>query len=246
MTRTAILIESSRIKGHDDLPGARADVENFTRFLESDFGGAWTSGEIVKLSHPDRKRVFDELTKASVKDYAFISFSGHGHHVVGKDLDETRVVLNDKEEISVTELDPGNSRRLLNIDSCRGITVVEKAMIKIAAFEARASFNLHRRERCRQLFDEAVIAAERGRIVMYSCGINEAAGESNTGGYFSKALVTCSETWANAQPHGNDRVYYTNEVFACAAAVTTRREPQQHPVFEPGRRMKHFAFAVSA
>ena len=59
MTRQAILIEASRIKNHDDLPGAGADVAKFKIFLESAIGGAWKDSEIAILSHLRRISYFD-------------------------------------------------------------------------------------------------------------------------------------------------------------------------------------------
>lgn len=245
MSRIAILIESSQLKGHDDLPGARADVINFKKFLLSDFGGAWEEDEVKILNSPSKGKVEELLTYFHYKDYAFISFSGHGDHVRGKDIDETRVCLNDNEEMYVFQLIPKNPRCLVIIDSCRGITYTEKEEKTAALFEMRASVDYRRRINCRRIFDEAVSKAERGNIIMYSCDIGESADESNKGGYFSRALVDCSENWANGQ-WMSSRIYLTNNAFQCASENTTRRSPQQHPQFKPGRRMNHFPFAVSA
>ena len=52
MKRKAILIESSDVKGHTDLPGARVDIANWELFLRSDYGGGWTDSEIVILRKP--------------------------------------------------------------------------------------------------------------------------------------------------------------------------------------------------
>jgi hypothetical protein len=46
VSRKAILIESSKLKDHPDLPGARADVDNFSQFLQSEIGGSWYEWEI--------------------------------------------------------------------------------------------------------------------------------------------------------------------------------------------------------
>ena len=65
MKRKAILIESSNVVGLADLPGARVDVENWGRFLQSDLGGAWDSSEIRVLNKPFSTDLKKELDVSS-------------------------------------------------------------------------------------------------------------------------------------------------------------------------------------
>lgn len=244
MSRRAILIEASKIKDHGDLPGARADVANYKAFLESAIGGAWNDNEITVLSHPARKSLLEWIAYARSQDYAFVTFSGHGHHVRGKDIDETRLCINDSEEVAVHDLNPGNPRSLIVTDSCRGLTILEAEEYSRSfqlSLNAKMAALRPDRARCRALFDASLEQAERGPIFMYSCDLNEAAGESNRGGYFSRAMLDVAEAWADQKERGTLR---SNNAFAGAAQVTTRKNPQQHPVSEAGRRNVHFPFSV--
>ena len=77
MKRRAILIESSNVTGHDDLPGARVDVTNWRNFLKSDLGGAWEDSEIVTLRKPASQEV-DLQLNAGADGYCLVAYSGHG------------------------------------------------------------------------------------------------------------------------------------------------------------------------
>ena len=131
MSRKAILIESSKLKDHPDLPGARADVDNFSQFLQSEIGGSWYEWEIVPLHNPTRSRVLAELKNAKDVDYSFVTFAGHGYHARSNVIEETRVCLNDTEEMAVSELDPKNDRCLSIIDCCRQLVILEQVMESI-------------------------------------------------------------------------------------------------------------------
>lgn len=247
MDRLAILIEASKLKDHDPLPGAVADVENYAEFLKSPVGGAWQESEITTLHNPRRENLKRYIQIAAHYDFTMVTFSGHGHHVVGaKGVNETRLCLNDTEEIAVHELNPGNPWSLVIADTCRKVTVLEMEY-EVRGFrnlmaEKRAHFRPDAKK-CRELFDKSITEAEKGPITMYSCDLNEAAGESSRGGYFSCGLLEISAAWAD---RGDGSVLRSNTAFTGAAAYTTNKNPQQHPVQEAGRRLVHLPFAVLA
>jgi hypothetical protein len=240
MSRKAILIEASSIKGHDDLPGARVDVENYSSFLQSPIGGLWLPDEIEILRNPTRLLLKKTLLQAKIVDYAMVAFSGHGYHAHGRTIDETRVCLNDNEEASVQELNPGNERCAIIADCCRKVTEVllekrawqfsVKAHVPAAANPAK----------CRRLFDLLVETAEKGPIYVYSCGLNEAAGDIPS---FSQALVEFGENWGENQSRSPSSLKL-REAFDGATAIIQRPRPQQHPHYDGGRRKDHFPFAV--
>src|SRR5262245_57523212 len=122
MTRKAILIESSHIRGHDDLPGARADISSLYSFLDSPIGGWWFKHEIEILHHPTLQDLHSPIRNSSSADYCLVYFAGEGHHVMGQGVQETRVCINDTEEESVLKLNPGNDKCLVIADTCRRIT----------------------------------------------------------------------------------------------------------------------------
>src|SRR3954469_9618417 len=115
MVRRALIIASPDTK-HGSLPGARKDIDHFRNFLISDTGGAWESHEIVTLQNPFHADVKRELGKMSASGYAFVTFSGHGSHHVGKGLNETSLCLNNTDETYVYGLNPGNKRHLVVVD----------------------------------------------------------------------------------------------------------------------------------
>src|SRR2546423_6424093 len=106
MKRKAILIESSNVKGHTDLPGARVDIENWKNFLKSDLGGVWEDSEIVSLSKPYSADVEREL-KVDYDCYCFVAFSGHGN--------EGSVLLNEQWDkgFPIASLNPKSSQGTL-------------------------------------------------------------------------------------------------------------------------------------
>lgn len=245
MKRKAFLIESSRLQSHPDLPGARVDVLNWKNFLLSDEGGAWEEKEIVTLSNPTRIMLQGLLALEASTDYVFITFSGHGFHIKGKDLDESMICLNTTENVAVSAVNPGNPRCMLIIDACRQL-VQEDVLIEMSAANlillSAASPN---RVAYRNIFDIAVTQAERGVIRLFSCDIDEAANESpHSGGFYTNALVECCRYWHD-NIAANKKLYYPAwDAHQSAAIHTTLRNAQQHPQYSGGRRNKYFPLVV--
>jgi Caspase domain len=243
MNRSAILIEASKIKNHADLPGAREDVESYKAYLKSDFGGAWEENEIITLSHPSKTDLTRWVKYSSMHDFSFITFSGHGYHAIGKKIDETRLCINDSEEFVVTDLNPGNPRVFIISDACRKVTDVtmEKYAGRFAMTLNEAQKRLKsNRQNCRAIYDYAVSSAEKGAIYLYSCDLDESASDSNS---FSRMLVGIGEAWGERNAPG---IFPSDQAFSQAAAATTRKNPQQHPKMDAGRRLTHLPFAVFA
>lgn len=249
MKRKAVLIEAAELKGHNDLPGARRDVVNYRQYLSSAFGGAWDeSTEIDTFTKPGKKFLLEYIRYLSTYDYTIITFSGHGHHVTGRGLDESRICLNDTEELAVRDLYPNNPKSLIIADSCREVTVLEEEERK-SVLETLASKTAARhpnRANCRALFEEAIELAPPGPLYMYSCNIGEVAAESNTrGGYFSRALIDVANEWSDRQ--SRPAALRTDEAFALACKLTTASNSGQHPQYEGStRRNTHFPHAVFA
>ncbi len=243
--RAAILVESSDIPSQRDLPGARLDVKNWQKHLLSKHGGAWEPTEITVLNKPSWNYLKNLLEIHHNTDYVFITFSGHGYHLAGKDIDETRICLTSTDEVAVVSINPGNPRCTFVIDTCRGIVREEELLRKSMVFEARFYKEAVDRSVYRELFDLMVLKGERGIIRLYSCDLDEAANESSrSGGHFSRSLVDCSEDWYQSVEHGERLYYPVNSAFNCAAGRTTARSPQQHPQYEGGRRLNHFPISV--
>lgn len=240
MARKAILIEASEVPRQTPLPGAKEDVINLSRFLRSMAGGEWHSSEIDVLANPSVATVLATIAAARSADYAFVSFSGHGRHVVGKDIDETRILLRDG-ELSAFQLNTGSDRVTVIIDACRHVSELIGEQRSLQANAGQLSYNL---QSTRALFDSELRLCERGAIYMYGCDLNEGANENSKGGLFTRSLIGVGDDWF-AGPHTKSSdVLSIQQAFAGAAVITTRRAPQQHPQYQPGRRLHHFPFAV--
>lgn len=248
MIRRAILIEAANIKGCSSIPGAEADVRNYRHYLTSKVGGFWYGNEIVVLSKPSRTRIHAEIAKAEKEaGYLFLSFSGHGYmkrpsasvFPARTDKERTILCINDDEEMSLGEINP-RIKNFVIADSCRGLESIEKSAEFLESAMNRIQTLTENMARAN--FDKAIEAAEVGQILAYSCSVNEEAGEDkNRGGYFSAAMMECGIAIAKS---GNQRAITTDEVCACAFKEVKRLAAMQNPEYSPGRRMRHFPFAV--
>lgn len=94
MTRQAILIGAPSVK--PALPGVIQDLKDIKTFLLSSRGGAWREDEIIILTNPTKISVEAHIRAVKLKDYVFITCSGHGEHQVSQRLDETVMGRNQK------------------------------------------------------------------------------------------------------------------------------------------------------
>jgi len=241
MKRHAIIVVCPKSSKYGDLPGAEADAQNYLDYLPSAEGGAWNPGEIALFRNPSRAELKLALTSTWGVEYAHLAFSGHGYHIQGGDLDETRLILNDYEEMSVPEFTTGRNRELAIIDACRKVEYVSEPEARILANLAEVEKSGHTRLQCRALFERKIMEAEEGRIEMYSCDLNQAAGESRRGGFFTRALLDGARQWARSLIYSGSHTLSTREAFAIAESGTKR---PQRPQYQPGRRLVHFPFGV--
>jgi hypothetical protein len=243
MTRKALLIGKVESKRYGDLPGVSVDLVNFRNYLLSDFGGAWEEDEIITVNDPSLLEIEFAKERSSKSNFAFIAFFGHGHHLIDKYKDETIIIINDKEELPVSSLNPGCPRVLIVIDACRKIEYFDEEKISAKASLKMAETRL--RYRYREIYDQALSETERGCITIYSCNLDEAAGEDRRmGGLFSSSLIICGDTWHQSTSYGNESIYTVRDAFNCASRRTNQIMPQQNPQMDAGRRLYYFPFAV--
>jgi hypothetical protein len=256
MTRKAILIESSTVTGHTDLPGARMDVVNWKSFLKSDLGGAWSDSEIVTLSKPFSSDVTKELTLDS-DSYCFVAFSGHGSN--------GSVVLNDVlDTFAISSLKPKTNRGTLIVDACRGVAdpvtllsnlkvaMANESIIGAVAVEAlqgrsmvflnaSGDYALNRLTRTgnhRSRWDTALTTSSRGVVEMLACAKKQAAGEDpSAGGYYTSLLMQSAELWDKRATQAS--THSTKDAHDYAAA---KLPSQQTPEYTPS--WLAFPFAV--
>jgi hypothetical protein len=240
MKRTALLIEASQVAGLSDLPGARKDIEDWGYFLKSPLGGAWEKDEIMVLNTPTKSLLEVYLSIVRKNDYVFIAFSGHGYHAKAKNIDETRICLAGKEELSVNFLNCGAPKITIVVDACREVHYLKEDLSAVFAMDELSKRMLCAdKEKYRKLYDEQIEQAPTGAEYLYSCNLNESAGESSQGGYFTQALLRCGEKFDK-----NNSVYTVHDAFWCAYVRLSNKASQQNPVFEGGRRLTHYPFAV--
>ena len=232
MNRQAVLIASAEVEGEDSLPGVEVDLVSWRKFLTSNLGGTWLDKEIESFHKPDWKVLRGFLDGCKGKDYVFIVFSGHGGHVMEEPagLRGTRVCLNDHDMPSVADFNPGNPRCAIVLDSCRGEIQLEEKTANMESFSDNP---------WRRLFDEAVAKAETGFVRMYACDIGQSSEVDNKiGSDFTNALIGAAAAW-----RGERQVYTLSDAFNDASKSFHYPE-QQRPIYEAGRRLRHFPFAV--
>lgn len=239
MTRQAILIGAPSVK--PVLSGVRQDLKDIKAFLLSNSGGAWREDEIITLIDPSPHEVQAFVNASKSKDYVFITCSGHGEHQIGKNLDETVMYLNEEETISINNINPQNKRHLIIVDVCRGI--VRPVERQKAIFEASMeSYSNKAYVNYRQVFDDAVMRTSEGRIVVYSCDINQSAGDDGTGGVFTQELLKSPEQFK--PKNGDYRIVNIEQAFEVAKKMTYTKNAPQSAVLNAGRRRDFFPFSI--
>lgn len=249
MSRGALIIGVPNARGHDHLPGALIDVSTWRSFLQTPNAGAWDPSEIVTLVDPTRVQVSTAVAMLRAKTFAFVAFSGHGCHLkpesgVGFD----QLVLGDGSSISELDLNPGNGKTVLALDACRHVVLI-KAFAERAIHTAGLGIaeDSSYRERCRVMFERLIEAATGGTCTVRGCSLDEAANEdSNDGGYFTFAMANEAGKWAiQMRASRTSGTLTLRDAFGLAATEVTRRDPNQHPVAQFGRRFVHFPFSVA-
>lgn len=186
------------------------------------------------------------LFAASSYDYVFVTFSGHGRHVIQDYEEDTMIQINEEQEYSAYNLNHGFTRATITVDACRAVELEKLVETRDAAL-ARAVMpeDPLSRSRHRTLFDDNVASAERGTVFLFSCSRGEAANDRPNGGAFSFGLVEAGRAWWMQRT--NRGVLTILTAFERAAEFVKRRESQQTPEIEGSvRRRRHFPFAVRA
>lgn len=199
------------------------------------------SNEILTLIDPSPHEVQTYVNASKSKDYVFITCSGHGEHQIGKKLDETVMYLNEKETIFINSINPQNKRHLIIVDVCRGIVRLierQKAVLEVdmQSFANKAYIDY------RKVFDNAVMSSTEGRIVVYSCDINQSAGDDGTGGVFTQELLKSPQQFK--PNNGNYGIVNIEQAFDVAKEMTYKKNAPQSAVLNAGRRRDFFPFSI--
>lgn len=230
MQRRAFLIGGNYRDPANVLSGVSADVEAWKHYLMSPHGGSWVSDEIVDMSGWDKTLVATELQIGRAVDYALVCFSGHGH--LAKDrfgFSVTMAMLNDSEEMSERDLNPGSPWTMMIFDCCRK----REEPIKVAfANDALINKSWHD---TRAVFDRELLNCEKGLVKVFAADVEESASDERS---FSRILMDVARRQVG---DCNDGILRINEAVRLA---DVEMPPQQNPVYMGGRRLHHFPFAV--
>lgn len=188
MKRKAFLIGSPFEEGNDDfLPGVTPDNVAMRAHLMSLPGGAWDDDETQVFSNPKKSELQTAMQNAY--DFVVVQYSGHGFEYTRQG---TQLDINPKEHVSIEEIHRwiDAPRRYYFLDSCRGVVSQQAKLAHF--FMDSVSHDAVRRPLFRKKFNDIVESCETGTSVIYSCGLNESAGEdpNGSGGIFTVSYLT--------------------------------------------------------
>lgn len=246
MKRHAIIIVTPNLPGQTKLPGAQLDADTWRSFLLSPEGGAWKEGEITVMSDSDHDHIklVLEYQKQRELDYALIAFSGHGHYQVYQNgSTETQMFIGPNVYLTEKNLTVRAKRELAVMDSCReygGEIITETKKIALAAANEWMIRAEDRFAKSREIFDKALAQSPEGRTLVYSCSLNQTAGDKQS---FTRFLISDAERLAVASKFV--QTVSIKEAFDVAQPETHEANYPQQPVYEGGRRLTHYPFSVS-
>lgn len=183
LDRKAILIGCPG-SGRSFLPGPAKDLENLKEFLQSDKGGRWYPNEITTLQNPTFEQLF-EVVHSTNADYNFIYFSGHGYTT---DEFNRMVSLRDRNVEDLFFIND-SSRQLIVIDACRNF--VGDGISGILDL-GEQWYHFDGVYESREIFDRYIKNSPHGKTIVHATQIGDYSYDSQTGGYFTKALLQVS------------------------------------------------------
>lgn len=150
--------------------------------------------------------------------------------------------LSETDTISISNINPQNKRHLIIVDVCRNLVRIEKqiASLSTEAIFENDSINLIN---YREIFDNAILLTSEGRIVAYSCDINQSAGDDGSGGVFTQELFD-SPNHFNVHVNNDYAILKIDKAFEYAKTMTYKKNAPQTAIFNAGRRRDFFPFAI--
>ena len=244
MMRRALIIGAP----DDSIPGVMKDMASYRNFLLSPLGGAWTSDEIVTLTSPTKASVQTHVDALSDAEYSFTVFAGHGRHLVPSNA--TIIQIQPNIEMDSSELRQGAEKHTLILDCCRLSSLRKLTEDRMFAKADQRGLTLNATE-CRRYFDQQISESAKGLVVLFSCSVDETAGESEErGGYYSSSLILAAEEWKRGSKTDLSKEYAIFSVLKAHEAATLRVKGlsgnRQNPTVEHPRVEKFFPFAVIA
>ena len=234
MVRKALLIGGHDIGRNAPSNGVVADLVAWRRFLTSPIGGNWHDNEIDEITSGDRLEVLANLFLCCHSDYTLVAFSGHGELVRDKHgFPETIISLHDGEEMSERQLNTGADRCMTVLDCCRRYPPTEKIAMNSLNESVKWANYLDTRAKYERLLNQS----EKGYVRVYGAGEDRAAADEYS---FTRAMIDAAKESIGGYADG---VIPINEAVRLAKS---KLPPQQSPVYNGGRRIGHFPFAVNS
>lgn len=260
--RFAILIESSHVAGHDDLAGARKDIQLWKSFLMSDLGGAWDTSEIVELHMPSLNLVKGYI-KAHLGDYVFVAFSGHGKEEEYTDGTSTifACLNNSDGYVKVDEITP-QYKGVAVFDCCRWNdgTLIKKGFALANAVPAMDSIVENTQRYAVTDCERKTIRLNKKKayldylekcgtypVQMFACAKRESANDDENGGFYTTLLINGAKQWEKdiAWKFSNYIVYTTKQAHDYASAkMFPERGSSQKPEYRSASFNQQYPFAV--
>lgn len=239
LRRKALLIGNSVVP--PALPGVIKDLEKYKRFLISNNGGAWEENEILISLNEGYNEILQKVRNVSFVDFSFVLIAGHGEHRIinNHSAGETHFWISNNQAIPVSYCFPTTTKSLVLIDVCREIVKVNKAVMDYAESHQMFKSMGMSREEYRKKYDDAIISNPDGRITLFSCDLNQTAGDNGDGGVFSNNLLHSVSN--NRQ--GN--VITIDVAFNFAREKTHKENFPQSPVMDAGRRRHFYPFGLT-
>lgn len=242
MLRRMLIIANPGRQGEENYcEGVNKDVTSYQNFFTSKSGGAWEESEIRILKQPFPWQVDSALQWLIPAAYSMVIFCGHGY----SRKDGTTVVeLKSGYDYDSEKFFKGADKHSVILDCCRA--VVEEELLEHAREDGTILFEREiNRETARKRFDEAVSRCSSGQIILYSCDLEETAGDdSRNGGVYSHALRTAADAWSKSR---SDEEYASIVAIHNTASVKVRNLSggRQNPQICKPRTTRYFPFAVS-
>ena len=185
MQRRAFLIGGDYKNPDNALSGVRTDILAWKRFLMSSTGGCWYENEIMDLSSQSKAQILEALQGGRSIDYSLVCFSGHGYLTKDKfGFNMTMTLVNDVDEMSERELNPGSPWCMQVFDCCRKGAENEKVAFSNEALNKSFQYNT------RILFENELLKCERGLVKVFAAGEGEEADDDRS---FSRVLMEVSK-----------------------------------------------------
>lgn len=240
MNRHCILIGApgSKVQGNY-LNGVSKDMHKMKSFLTSNYGGAWKDSEITSIVNPEKSALLQLFREHMGADFQFVLFSGHGG--ISTIDSEMYVEINTNgDEVRVSTLYNNVDKEVIVLDTCRSYyTPTTERYDEMA--KALKSADIDIRSRYRKVYDNLILQAERGSIILYSSSPGEASNETDDGGVFTQALIKAGLSITNSA----NKNIFINTAFVIAESSVKNAYKNQNPKMEGSiRRRNWFPFSI--